>query len=125
MIERTPCMAAYLSHIYSMTELCERFGIRRNTGDTWVRRDPELGLAGLQEQSRAPHRCPHHLSAEVEAVLLAAQRAHRHWGPRKILPDLARRRPNLALPAPSCGSAKASIKRANAAVGTGIRGPSP
>jgi hypothetical protein len=37
----------------------------------------------------------------VEAVLLEAQRAHLHWGRRTLLPDLARRRPDLALPAPS------------------------
>ena len=107
MLERTQFIAAYLSQVYSMTELCERFGIRRQTGYTWVRRDPEQGLAGLQEQSRAPHRCPHRLSAEVEAVRLEAKRAHLHWGPRQILPDRARRRPDLALPAPSCSSATA------------------
>jgi putative transposase len=101
MIERTQFIAAYLSQVYSMTELCERFGIRRNTGYKWVRRYTEQGLAGLQEQSRAPHRFPHRMSAEVEAVLLEAKRAHRHWGPRKILPYLACRRPDLALPAPS------------------------
>ena len=89
MFERTQFIAAYLSQVYSMTELCERFDIRRNTGDKWVRRSTEHGLAGLQEQSRAPHRCPHRLSAEVEAVLLEAKRAHLHWGPRKILPSRA------------------------------------
>jgi putative transposase len=47
-----------------------------------VRRYTEQGLAGLQEQSRAPHRCPHRMSGEVEAVLWEAKRAHRHWGPR-------------------------------------------
>jgi putative transposase len=101
MLERTQFIAAYLSQVYSMTELCERFGIRRHTGYKWVRRDTEQGLAGLQEQSRAPPRCPHRMSAAVEAVLLEAKRAHLHWGPRTILPDLARRRPDLALPAPS------------------------
>ena len=105
MLERPQCIAADLSHVSSMTELCERFGIRRNTGYTWVRRYPEQGPAGLQEQSRAPHRSPHRLSAEVEAVLMAAKRAHRHRGPRTILPDLAPRRPDLALPAPSTAGA--------------------
>ena len=38
MTERLPFMVAYLNHVYSMTERCERFGIRRNTGYTWVRR---------------------------------------------------------------------------------------
>jgi len=99
--ERPPFMAADLSPVDSRTELCERFGMRRHTGDTGVRRDTEPGLAGLQEQRRAPHRGPHRLSAEVETVRLPATRAHRPGGPRQLRPDLARRRPDLALPAPS------------------------
>jgi putative transposase len=84
-----------------MTERCERFGMRRHTGDKWVRRSTEQGVVGLQEQSRAPHRCPHRLAAEVAAALLEAKRAHPHWGPRKLLPSLARRRPELTCPAAS------------------------
>jgi putative transposase len=58
MHERVQFIAAYLNPVYSMTELCEPFGIRRNTGYQWVRRDPEPGLAGLQEKSRAPTSLP-------------------------------------------------------------------
>jgi putative transposase len=100
MTERLHFIAAYLHQVYSMTELCERFGIRRNTGYKWVRRYTAQGLAGLQEKSRAPHRCPHRMSEEVEAVLSEAKQAHPHWGPRKILPYLARHRPDLPLPPP-------------------------
>ena len=56
--ERVQFMAAYRSAVYSMTERCERFGLRRHTGDTWVRRDTAQGVVGRQEQSRAPHGCP-------------------------------------------------------------------
>jgi transposase-like protein len=101
MTERLPCIAAYLHPVYSMTALCARFGLRRNTGYQWVRRATEQGWAGLQEQSRAPHRCPHRRSEAVEAVLLEAKQAPPHWGPRKRLPSLARPRPALPLPAPS------------------------
>jgi transposase len=101
MTERLPCIAADLHHVYSMTELCERFGIRRNTGDKWGRRYTTEGWAGLQEQSRAPPHCPHRLSEAGAAALLEVKRAHLHWGPRQILPSLAQRRPDLALPAPS------------------------
>ena len=99
--ERLQCMAAYLNQVYAMTELCERFGIRRHTGYQGVRRDTAQGLAGLQEQSRAPHRCPHRMSEEVEAVRVDAKQAHPHGGPRQLLPYLARPRPDLPLPAPS------------------------
>jgi putative transposase len=105
MKERVQFIAAYLSEVYSMTELCERFGIRRNTGYKWVRRYTEQGVVGLQEKSRAPHRCPQRISAEVEAALLEAKRAHPHWGPRKLLPFLARHRPALTFPAASTAGA--------------------
>ena len=106
MLERTPGIAADLRHVYAMTERCERFGMRRHTGDTWVRRETAPGPAGLQAQRRAPHRSPPRLSEAGEAVLWDAKRAHRHWGPRTLRPDLARRRPALALPAPRTGGAR-------------------
>jgi hypothetical protein len=101
MTERLQCMAAYLNHLDSMPERCERVGIRRHPGDTWVRRSPAEGWAGLQEQSRAPHRGPHRLPEAVEAVLVAAKHAPLLWGPRTILPARAPRHPALPLPAPS------------------------
>jgi putative transposase len=101
MTERVQFIAAYWSQMYSMTELCERFGIRRNTGYKWVRRYAKEGPVGLQEKSRAPHHCPQRISEEVEAVLLEAKRAHPTWGPRKILSYLTQGRPELELPAPS------------------------
>lgn len=106
MTERLQFIAAYLHQVSSMTELCERFGIRRNTGYKWVRRSTTEGLAGLQEKSRAPHRCPHRRSEAVEAALLEAKRAHLPWGPRTSLPSLAQRRPDLDLPAPSTAGAR-------------------
>ena len=105
MNKRVQFIAAYFGEVYSMTELCERFGIRRNTGYKWVRRYTEQGVVGLQEKSRAPHRCPHRMSEEMEATLLEAKRAHPNWGPRKILPYLARRRPNLPFPVASTAGA--------------------
>jgi putative transposase len=101
MCERMQFVAAYLSGLYSMTELCERAGIKRNTGYKWIRRYEAEGLPGLQEKSRAPKHCPHKISPEIEALLLEAKRAHPSWGPRKILPWLSRQRPDLVLPAAS------------------------
>jgi putative transposase len=101
MPERVPFMAAYLREVYAMPERWARFGMRRNTGSQWVRRDTAEGPVGLQDKPRAPHRCPQRLSQEAEAALLQAKRAHPHWGPHKILPSRARRRPALAPPAPS------------------------
>ena len=95
MTERLPGLAASLHQVSSMPARCERLGIRRHTGYPGVRRATAPGLAGLQEQSRAPHRCPHRMSEAVEAVLLEATQAHPHGGPRPIRPCLARHRPPM------------------------------
>ena len=39
---------------FTVSELCEDFGITRKTGHKWLARYAESGLAGLAEQSRAP-----------------------------------------------------------------------
>ena len=39
--------------LYSMAELCERYGISRRTGYKWLDRYEASGPAGLQERSRA------------------------------------------------------------------------
>jgi transposase-like protein len=123
MTERLHFIAAYLPQVYSMTELCERFGIRRHTGSKWVRRDTEPGLAGLQEKSRAPPRCPHRRSEAVAAVRLEAKQAHPPWGRARSRPTwhgidpLCHCRPR----APLVHSSRARVyaKHATAADGTG------
>jgi transposase-like protein len=69
MTERLRCIAANLNQVYSMIDLCERFGIRRHTGYKGVRRYTAPGLAGLQEKSRAPHRCSHRMSEQPSSKL--------------------------------------------------------
>ncbi len=41
----------------------------------WVKRYRDLGLRGLQEQSRAPHRIPHKTSPAAEAAVVAKKRS--------------------------------------------------
>jgi transposase InsO family protein len=99
--ERLDFIAAHHSGLYSMSELCLRFGISRRIGYKWLHRYEAEGPPGLLARSHAPQHCPHKLSTEIEAVLLEAKCAHPSWGPRKILPYLARRRPDLVLPVAS------------------------
>jgi putative transposase len=101
MTERLSFLALYPTRLWSMTELCTRFDISRKTGYAWRRRYSQAGLSGLQEQSRALLSCPHRIAPEVAAVLLEAKHLHPHWGPRKILPSLARHRPTPEWPAAS------------------------
>src|SRR5258708_11172265 len=50
----------------SMTELCERYEITRQTGYMWLRRHREAGAARLLEQSRAAHRHHNQMPEEIE-----------------------------------------------------------
>lgn len=101
MKERLQFIAALESDLYSMSELCLRFGISRKTGYKWQARYRIEGPHGLQEHSRSPLHSPQRISAEVRDALLTVKRERPTWGPRKILPYLAARHPELALPAPS------------------------
>lgn len=100
-MERARFISLHEEGLYSMTELCARFGIARKTGYKWLERFRAEGLAGLEDQSRAPHSCPHRIPEKTEAALLRARKAHPHWGPKKLLPHLASTEPELPLPAPS------------------------
>jgi putative transposase len=84
-----------------MKELCERFGVSRQTGYDTLQRYEEKGVDGLKDGSHAPHGCPHRITEEMREILLAARRAHSTWGPRKVLDWLRLFRPELTLPAAS------------------------
>ena len=43
---------------FTVTELCEQFGISRKTGYKHLERYAALGLAGLQPRSHRPHHSP-------------------------------------------------------------------
>ena len=47
---------------WSMTELCERYGVSRPTGYKWLARHQGGGGAALRDRSRAPQTCPHRTS---------------------------------------------------------------
>jgi transposase len=69
---------------YSMTELCDRFGIARSNGYKWVDRYLEAGLDGLKDLRRGPRESPLRTPQEVEALILAERDRHRNWGPQLL-----------------------------------------
>src|SRR6266852_7821560 len=85
--------------LYTMAELCVRYDVSRKTGYKWLARFDDAGRAGLQDRSRAPHHCPHRISADAAAVICAARRQHPSWGPAKLLAWLRPRQPALDWPA--------------------------
>jgi transposase len=69
---------------WSVTELCERFGISRTTGYKWLGRIVDDGtFASYGDRSRAPATCPHRTPAALEQEVLAL-RARYGWGAKKL-----------------------------------------
>ena len=101
MNERMRFVTDWERDLYSMVELCERYGVSRKTGYKWLARYEREGPDGLRERSRAPHHCPHRISPAVAEAICAGRRQHPSWGPEKILLWLKRRHPTMAIPAPS------------------------
>lgn len=95
--QRRQFVGAYGTGLWSMTELCERFGISRPTGYTWVARWGAAGEAGLVARSSAPHGHPQQTAAALEQALVAARRQY-GWGATKLLHILRRRHPRCAWP---------------------------
>lgn len=84
----------------SVSELCRRFGVSRQTGHACLRRYHEDGFGALAPRSSRPHSSPRRSSDTAEDAVVQLRTAHPAWGGRK----LARRLRDLgtaAVPAPS------------------------
>jgi transposase InsO family protein len=81
--------------------LCRQFGISRKTGYKRLHRFQAWGFEGLGDVSRAPHQHPNQVGLGVAELLVEAKRAHLTWGPRKLIPWLRERHPEVVWPAPS------------------------
>ncbi len=55
--QRTRFVADVERGVFSMTELCRRYGISRPTGYLWWERYLEEGPKGLHDRSHRPHSC--------------------------------------------------------------------
>jgi transposase InsO family protein len=85
----------------TMSELCERYGVARETGYVWLRRYRERGLDGLVELNRAPQRHPNQTAPGNERAVVELRQAHMRWGPRKLKHVLERDQPGRVWPAAS------------------------
>lgn len=85
MHQRQQFIADHRRALYSMSALCERYGISRKTGYKWLGRFEAEGRAGLSDRSHAPRHCPHRIEPAMASLLSDTRRAHPSWGPAKIL----------------------------------------
>ncbi len=109
MIERAAFVAAHLDGLYSVAELADRYGVSRKTAYKWLRRYRDGGPEALVDRPHVAHSQPRQTPTQTETAIVEARHAHPTWGPKKLLAYLARRRPDLTLPA--CSTAGAILKR--------------
>jgi putative transposase len=98
MDQRTKFIADYLRECFSITELCERYGVARKSGYKLIDRYLRYGPAGLEERSRKPHHSPNETDPEIVVALLEVRRRHPSWGAKKLLRVVHRRHLRWALP---------------------------
>jgi len=91
----------WLEDIYTMTALCEDYGISRKTGYKWINRYETVGIDGLKAQSRRPHHHPDRIDDVRRALLIETKLAHQAWGPKKVVDCVKRQHPQQAWPADS------------------------
>jgi hypothetical protein len=65
MSERQDFVEDALRGLYSMTDLCARYGISRRVGYKWLDRFLREGAAGLVDRSRRPRSSPHGLPERI------------------------------------------------------------
>lgn len=123
MEEKLRFIMEYEQRERTMTELCQRYQIARETGYVWVRRYREIGLEGLLEQSRARRRHENQTAEEIERMVLELRQAHMRWGPRKLKRVLENNEPGRVWPAAS--TIGAVLKRAGVVVGRRKRHKTP
>lgn len=91
MRERVQFIGDLERELFSMSELCQRYGISRVTGYKWSERYQAQGLDGLKDRSRAPISRPYQTRADLVELLAEARRRHPSWGPKKLISWLSRR----------------------------------
>jgi putative transposase len=85
----------------SMAALCKEYGISRKTGYKIWDRYQTCGVQGLTDRSRRPIRYAHQLPMQIEQTILTIKREKPTWGARKIREKIARKYPDVKLPANS------------------------
>ena len=101
MTERARFVALHAEGLYSVADLATRFGVSRKTAYKWLARYRDGGLDALADQPSIRHTQHAKTDPGVEALVVAARQKHPTWGPRKLIPWIAKRHPDARLPAAS------------------------
>src|SRR3989442_15074247 len=101
MEEKLRFVFEYESDERSMTELCQRYEITRETGYVWLRRYRPARAGGVGEHNRAAHPPPNQTPEGMEKMGLEPPQGPMGGGPRKPKRGPGRDAPGRAGPAAS------------------------
>jgi len=74
----------WLGRNYTMTAMCQMFGISRVTGYNLVKDYKKRGKKSFESKSTAPKNIPHKTDSKVEKRLIELRKKHKNWGARKL-----------------------------------------
>jgi transposase InsO family protein len=72
-------------------EVAERYGVSRQSVHAWLGRYRDEGPPGLADRSHRVHAHPWQIPAELETAVCELRRAHRKWGPKRLVFEMGRR----------------------------------
>jgi len=101
MEERIALLREFEMGAFSVTDLCRRHGISRDTFYVWKRRRESGEERWFEDRSHAVAHCRHATSAKVGQRIVATRERFPHYGPKKIKAWLERQAPGEAWPVAS------------------------
>jgi transposase InsO family protein len=74
-----------------VTEVAGRYGVSRQSVHAWLARYRDEGPPGLEDRSHKVRAHPWQIPAELESAVCELRRAHRKWGPKRLVFEMGRR----------------------------------
>jgi transposase InsO family protein/transposase-like protein len=87
--------------VFSISELCRRYGVSRETFYVWRRRYESGEERWFEERSHAAGHCPHATDERLTGRIIATRRRFPYFGPKKIKAFLERGSPDAGWPSAS------------------------
>jgi transposase InsO family protein len=101
MEERILMLSDYETGNWSVSELCRRYGVCRDTFYEWRKRRAGGEESWFVNRSHAALRCPHRTAAGAVDEIVKMRKQFPYLGPRKLLAKLEDKRPGTSWPAAS------------------------
>ena len=101
MEERVGMLADYDAGHWSVSDLCRRYGVSRDTFYAWRARRASGAPDWFFDRSHATRSCPHRTAEAIAGEVVALRRRFPHLGPRKLLAKLTARAAHKDWPAAS------------------------